>query len=107
MFAIGKSGFHVGALLNSRQNRVGVELYMYGNEAKAHYHQLAEDREAIEVEIGFPLEWQELPEKMACRIVRYWNDTDPLDEASWPDYQKWLIDSLERSNKVFRDRNKI
>ncbi len=103
-FAIGRSGFHLAAITNTREDRIGVELYMGDENAKAYFHLLSGDKEAIEEQLGFSPRWLELPERTACRIIRYWEDIDPLDRSRWPEYHKWMIASLERFNVVFRER---
>lgn len=103
-FAIGRTGIWMSATMNTLKNWIGVELTLGHADAKAFFHLLQEDKEAIESAFGGPLEWQELPEKKSCRIAIYKHNTDPLDEADWPTQHPWMADKLERLNKVFRER---
>lgn len=103
-FSIGRSGFLLGALLNSRQEKIGVELYINHEQAKALFHLLVSDREQIEKELGFQLEWHELPHRAACRIVYFLKAVDPKDERRWPEFRRWMIEHLEKLDRSFRQR---
>jgi hypothetical protein len=53
IFSIGRSGFHVNALLNTVTNRIGVELVIADKDGeKSFYYLLEKDKEAIEMEMG-------------------------------------------------------
>ncbi|MEY9532865.1 DUF4268 domain-containing protein [Sinorhizobium fredii] len=104
VFRIGRSGFHLGTSINTRENRIGVELYIQHESAKAFFGLLLRERKQIEAEIGLKLEWQELPNRTACRVVHYWSGVDPFDEARWPEYLDWMIDALVRFHAAFADR---
>ena len=45
-------------------------------------------------ELGYQLEWEELPSKRDCRISSYLNDVDPENEADWPRQREWLAKRL-------------
>lgn len=107
VFAIGRSGFHLGAILNSREGRIGIELYLGNENAKAYFHLLFQDREAIESELGFSPEWMELPQRRACRIIRFRDAFDLPHKARWPECHRWMIETLEAFNRVFRDRIRL
>lgn len=106
VFGIGRAGFHLTASANTRDNRIGVEMFITHNDAKAFFHLLEEDREEIEREVGVQLDWQELPEKKGSRIVIYKVDTDPMDEGDWAAQHAWIADMLERFDKALRPRVK-
>jgi len=101
---IGRAGFVLGGLLNSRENRVGVELVMNDEKAKAHFWLLYEQRENIENELGFALDWLELPDRKSTRLVYFRTGVNPLDRDKWPEYQLWMKEKLERIDKVLRPR---
>jgi len=103
-FAIGRAGFQLSATLNSREQRIGVELYIGHKHAKAMFGLLLLDRQTIESELGFSPEWLELPDRNACRIVYFLNNAPPQDETRWPEYRRWMVDHLGRLNTAFRPR---
>ncbi|MCP4185670.1 MAG: DUF4268 domain-containing protein [Hyphomicrobiales bacterium] len=105
-FSIGRSGFALGATINSRDNRIGVELYLGMEDAIGYFQALKEDCEEIEKSLGFSPTWQELPNKNACRIVRYLDNVAPLEKDRWPEYRNWMIEQLDIFDRVFRQRIK-
>ena len=57
-YAIGRSYFHLNAISNTRDKRLGVQLCLTGPDAKAHFHALKELYEAEPFEaLGKDLEW--------------------------------------------------
>lgn len=103
-FATGRLEFNLAAIINTREDRLGVELYIGYENAKAYFHLLRQDREAIEQELGFSPQWLELPQRTASRIIHYRSGVDPTDRSRWPEYHRWMITTLERFNAVFRER---
>jgi hypothetical protein len=103
-FKVGRAGFGMAALLNSRENRVGVQLAMHDEKAEAYFGLLSEQKNEIESELEFSLEWMELPDRKSSRIVLNWNDIDPLDEEKWAEYHQWMKEKIEKIDAVFRPR---
>lgn len=103
-FSIGRSGTKIATTINTRENRIGAEVYLqHPDYSKAFFHLLLEDKEAIEGEVGFALDWQELPDKTASRIAIY-KDADPTNETGWVEQHQWLMDVVERFDRAFRPR---
>lgn len=100
--SIGRSGFGLNITANTRDARLGVELWMHGEEAKARFSRLIEQRAAIEQQLGFELDWQELPDAKACRIATWLLDASIEDEGRWDDYLAWLEQQLVVMDKVLR-----
>lgn len=103
-YRIGRSGFHMAATLNTREELIGVELYINHNNAEGFFKLLEQDKDAIEKEIGSKLLWAELPGRKGCRISIQKQNSDPLDQARWPEYMGWMKDYLEKLNSSFRPR---
>lgn len=102
--SIGRSGVKLGGLLNTKENRLGVEFYASGSEAFLIFQGLRKQQNAIEKELGFSPEWRELPNKQASRIVTFSKDS-PLDNKSrWDEYQNWMFRTLDAFNDAFRQR---
>ena len=104
VFRIGRSGFHMSGLHNTRDKCIGVELYINHQNAKDFYNQLYAQKNDIEAEIGHELIWKELPNKSASRIILYLRDVDPMDRSRWDEYQDWLIKYIEAFDRAFRNR---
>ncbi len=105
-FSVGRTNFHIAAFLNTRDKRIGVELNMTDRDyAKSFFNLLAQDKAAIEQEIGATLEWKELPEKKSSKIVQA-KEADPKNESDWPSQHEWFKESIETFDRVFRKRLK-
>jgi hypothetical protein len=100
--SIGRSGFGLNITANTRDERLGVELWMPGEEAKDRFAGLLAQKETIENALGFGLEWQELPDAKACRIVTYLPDASITDEDRWVEYLKWVEQRLITMDRVLR-----
>lgn len=103
-FAIGRSGFHLNSVMNTRDGIVRAELVLDPPDAKAHFHLLKQEQTAIEAEAGIEMEWTELPEKKASYVRTYLSDLDLEDRDTWPKIFEWLTDTLEKYHAVFSDR---
>lgn len=102
--AIGRSGIVISPTLNTREDRLGVELSVGSVDSKKHYQALLAQRSEIEQEFGADLDWQELPDKHMCRIA-IWRDASKFaDESRWPEYVDWMIDQILNMESVFRAR---
>lgn len=106
VYGIGRTNFSITATVNTRENRLGVELYIGTNDAKTLFRIVREEKEAVESEIGSPVEWMELPERKGSRIVLFRKNTDPTDEGDWPVQHAWMADTIEKFDRTFRDRVK-
>ena len=103
-FSIGRSGMHLGGIINTREDRIGVEIYLGDENANSYFEQLEQDREAIESELNFELVWMPLPDKKACRIIGYHPMKDFSDKDSWITLQEWMVPALEQMHTTFSRR---
>jgi hypothetical protein len=87
---------------NTREERLGVELWMPGLQAKQHFANLSSQKQAIETALGFPLDWQELPDAKACRIAAWYPGASIGDESRWDEYLAWLTQRLVKMDQVLR-----
>jgi len=96
--AIGRSGFSLNAVANSRDRRLGAELYISSEEAKRHFANLHAQREQIEAQLGYEPDWQELPDAKAV-----WRPDSTLEEEDrWPEYLDWLTQRILEMHRVFQ-----
>ena len=105
--SIGRSGFGLNITANTRDERLCVELWMPGEEAKDRFASLLTQKEHIESALGFELEWQELPDAKGCRIASYRQNSSIEDEARWDEYLKWVEQRLVAMDRVLRPVVKI
>ena len=100
--SIGRSGFALNITANTRDERLGVELWISGGEAKRHFANLAKYKMEIEGKLGFELDWQELPEAQASRVASWYPDAPIENEARWGEYLDWLTQRLVKMDQVLR-----
>ncbi len=105
-FPIGRSGFWLAAVMVRTKNQVRAELYISGDQAKGFIASLKAQREQIERELGYPLEWEELPARRDSRIACYLSDVDPENESDWPRQHEWLAKRLNDMHRVLAPRVK-
>lgn len=100
--ALGRAGIHLAASVNSRENRLAVEVYIDHANSKSMFKQLQAQQAAIEKQLDMTLQWNELPDGHACRITHVRPDSPLEDESQWPTYFAWLEDVALRMSAVFR-----
>jgi len=102
---IGKTGFELAFILNSRDNELRAELIIRDN-AEA-YRQLIDQSQQIESEFDRELTWHEPEETRAgkerSRIV-VTKSADVTDQDQWDEYLDWMIEHGEQFHDVFYDR---
>lgn len=103
-YGVGRSGFMLGAILNTADSLLAVEVNINDDQAKAYFAKLLPLKEEIETELGFSLDWRELPDRKSCRLVLEKPVEDPLNTTLWPQYREWLMQKLEALDRVFRPR---
>jgi len=99
---IGRAGFNLNPTASHRDNRLGVELYIHHADSKQMFQALLSQKDSIEQQLGFELDWQELPEAHACRIAAWRTDSPLEDETHWPQYLDWFLQRIVKMNQVFR-----
>jgi hypothetical protein len=105
-YSVGRSGFGVNASQSRPKRQVRAELYISNAYAKPFFHLLHQQRFEIEGELGYTLDWDELPEGRDTRISVALHDTDPEDQADWPRQHEWLATRLNQFHRVFAPRVK-
>ena len=101
-FSVGRSGFHISALLNTRDKCITVKLSIK-DPSKKFFNLLAQDQSKIEKEIGTKLIWDESPENPRAKILQV-RDADPTKESDWQSQHDWFIERIETFDRVFRPR---
>lgn len=66
-FSIGSSACHISVTQIQKRNKVGVELYI--NDDKELFKGLYSHKDDVESAMGLALDWRELPERKASRII--------------------------------------
>lgn len=105
-YPIGRTHFQLSAVMLRPKRQIRAELYLHGENAKAFFGLLKLQQPAIEQELGYPLEWEELPAGQDSRISIYLSDLDPEDQTDWPRQHQWLAQRLNDLHRVFSQRVK-
>ena len=100
--SIGRLGFGLPITANTRDERLGVELWIPGPTAKQHFANLSAHKKEIETKLGFELDWQELPDAQVSRIATWYPHASIEDESRWDEYLDWLTQRLVKMDHVFR-----
>lgn len=100
-FSIGTSSCGMSVLRLQNDGRVAVEFYI--SDDKNLYHSFYAQKDAIEADTGFSLDWRELPDKKASRILVE-KDVNLLEESEWPSQFDWVMDTMIKMKKAFKKR---
>jgi hypothetical protein len=102
---IGKVGFELSFIFNTRDNELRAQLIIE-DDGEA-YQQLIEQSQQIESEFGSELTWKAPEEtrsgKERSRII-VTKSVDVTDQDQWDEYLDWLIEYGEQFHEVFYDR---
>lgn len=100
-FSVGSSGCGMSILRLQNDGHVAVEFYI--SDDKALFRSLYEEKDAIESETGFALDWRELPEKKASRILVE-KEVNLTEKSEWPAQFDWVMDTMIKIKKAFKKR---
>lgn len=103
-YRIGRSYMGIGGAMNTQKRQIRAELYLTGSPAKSLFGQLKDHKADVERELGYALEWQELPDGQDSRIAVFLDNSDPTDETDWPRQIGWLAERLIEMHRVFAPR---
>lgn len=103
-YSIGRSHLTLNAVMVRPKKQVRAELYISSDKAKAFFHLLAVQKDEIERELGFALDWEELPAGQDSRISVSLDDADPENDADWTRQHEWLAKRLNEMHRVLAPR---
>lgn len=96
-FSIGSSACHIA--VSQKRKAVDVELYI--NDDKELFKSLFAYKDEIEKNMEMELEWKELPERKASRILI--EKTVNLDDrATWPEQFDYIMDTCIKMKRAFK-----
>ncbi len=95
---VGSSQAKISVTLNSKEQQVAVELYI--NDSKELFNKILLKKDEIEEKLGMKLDWQELPDKKASRII-ITHSGDFTDESQTSELIVWLTETADKFSKVF------
>ena len=98
-FSIGSSACHIGVTQIQKRSAIGVELYI--NDDKELFKSLFAHKEKIENDMGMMLDWRELPERKASRILVEKN-VQLSNHEEWQEQFNYIMDVLLKMKKAFK-----
>ena len=98
--AIGTSDAHIDITLVNKDSVIGVELYISDN--KDLYDKLFEDKDRIEEELGFNLEWRRLDNSKASRIIYYIKGLNFDNHSNYNELMNKTIDIAVKLRDTFK-----
>ncbi len=78
-----------------------VEFILDGRNSKQEFTVLETRKLEIQDAIDVPLTWHNPADARQCRIYTR-TDADIRNQSLWPEQHKWLLETLERFDRVFR-----
>lgn len=103
-FRVGRTGFWLEGVVKRSEQQLIVRLYIDCRDLppKEVFHYLEARREQVHAALGFPLEWNELPENRASAILVIKQNCDLDDDSRWPEYHDWFASTVAKISGVFR-----
>jgi hypothetical protein len=97
--SIGNSQAHISLIASTRDNLIRAGLYIPNN--KALFKKLFDKKDQVENDLGFSLDWDELPNAKASHIKTDNKDVNFTDKTAHTEYYDWLLEKAESFYKVF------
>ena len=102
-FSIGRAEFGLRTVISVRGGWIDIRLVIRGDDAKAYYNLLLQDKDGIEDESGLQFEWRELPANKESQITLRIEE-NPNDRDSWSKQHNELLEKLNIFHKAFAGR---
>lgn len=98
-FSIGSSVCYISVSQIRRDNNIIVEWYI--GDDKEMFHSFLSHKDSIESEMDMKLDWKELPNKKASRIIaNHYADFENKDK--WSEQFDWIMDTALKMKKAFK-----
>jgi hypothetical protein len=97
----------ISAVMVRPKREIRVELYISNEDAKVFFGLLEQQKEEIERDIGYPIDWEALPEKRDSRVAIRFPDVDPEDRDDWPRQHEWMAARINDFQRVFSPRVRL
>ena len=97
--SMGSSEYHMSFLMNTQKNILAVEISITNN--KELFHEFYAEKDKIEAKAGVKLDWRELPERKASRIL-YETNVDFKNKDKWNEQFDWIMEYGVKIAKAFK-----
>ena len=98
--SIGTSEAHISITLVNKGGYIGVEIYIRDN--KELFDELFTERDEIERQLPFPLDWQRLDNRKASRIITKIDGLDFDNQASYHELMDEVISRVIAMRSIFK-----
>ena len=98
-FSVGSSACHINILQVRKENNIIVEWYI--TDDKELYNLFYSHKDTIENDMGIPLDWRELPDKKASRILAL-HDADFDNKEHWVEQFNWAMETAIKMKNAFK-----
>lgn len=98
-FSIGSSACHIGVSQIQKRNAITIELYI--NDDKNLFNSLLSHKAEIETTMGISLDWRELPERKASRILVE-KSVELENKDKWNEQFDYIMDICLKMRKAFK-----
>lgn len=96
--SFGTSLARIVLTVNTQKNNITCSVYM--PDAIDLFNKFSDNKKAIEDELEFTLDWEELVGKKATRIKKVYK-ANISEQENWNDYFNWLQNTAQKFSKVF------
>jgi len=96
--AIGNADALISLTVNTKTKVISAEIYITDN--KDLFKTYFDNKNQIEDELGFQMDWQPIPDGKACRIIVS-TTGDISKKGKWPEYFNWLAEKATKLKDVF------
>ena len=103
---IGRAGFSLSLSLTEERARIEcfIRVTREGiDKSKEAFHALQAQRQSIESAFGEVLDWQELPDRIGCRVCKDLQGGWRTPEGKWTELQDQMIATMVRLEKALKD----
>lgn len=97
--SMGSSEYHMAFLMNTQKNILAIEIYI--NNSKELFHEFYAEKDKIEAKAGVKLDWRELPERKASRIL-YETTVDFKNRDNWEKQFDWIMEYSVKIARAFK-----
>lgn len=97
--SIGSSTCHIGISQIQKRSSITIELYI--NDDKDLFRMLLSHKNEIESDMGIPLDWRDLPERKASRIIVE-KTVELENKEKWNEQFSYIMDICLKMKKAFK-----
>lgn len=103
--AVGRTGYKICAIANTRDKWIGVQLVVYGKEALNNFNTLRRKyEENSKIELVYDLEWSEKEGGKEHHVNYIIPEKNPMDRNNWSEQHRELTEWIEKFHKYFSEK---